>query len=168
MGYLGELMDDLKEVMLLHKGGQHLNADGELVVTHLSPTVTPLFAPVCENRANRDFYDKYIDAGGIVILANANRDSGAYVRDEFLYVARQIILTMTSEMPALRQALSPENGFYYVLVGAARDEVNMPDELGLLSRFAGFFTASDLFGTSRYLEVFADALDILDPDWFDA
>ena len=146
-----ELMDDLKEVMSLHKGGQSLNADGEWVENKLEPDATGLFAKVCTHSDNRRFYTKYIDAGGIVAVGHNDSYSGAYVRDEFLYIAREIILTITSEMPELRQAMSPENGFYYVLIGATRDEVNLPDELSLFNRFAGFFTASSQLGSLRYL-----------------
>ena len=96
----------------------------------------------------RVFYDKYIDAGGIAIIGPSDRTSNAGslyslgVADEFLYAAREIILTMTSEMPALREVLSigHEFGFRYVLVGADWSmDVNMPRELRLHSNYAGFF-----------------------------
>ena len=147
------LMDELKAIMLLHKGGQGIDPEtGELVWSTLSPVDGGLFGTLCElHVANRKFYDKYIDAGGIAIIAPSDRTSNAGVRDEFLYMAREIILTMTSEMPELRQAMSPEHGFYYVLVTRARIEVNMPGELSLFSRFAGFYTRSNTGGVSRHL-----------------
>lgn len=91
----------------------------------------------------RVFYDKYIDAGGIAIIGPSDRTSNLGIADEFLYAAREIILTMTSEMPALREVLSlgHEFGFRYVLIGADWSmDVNMPRELRRHSNYAGFFT----------------------------
>lgn len=93
----------------------------------------------CQQLDRRQFYDKYLDAGGMAILSPSERTSNVGVRDEFLYVVREILLRMTSKRPELRQALSPENGFRYVLVGAARREVNMPDELRKVAHYAGFY-----------------------------
>lgn len=149
-----ELMDDLKVVMSIHKGGQHLDPEsGKLVWSKLGPDATPLFAAVCTHSDLRRFYGKYIEAGGIIILSPSEHTTNVSVQDEFLYVAREILLTMTSEMPELRQAMSPENGFYYVLITAARRDVNMPQELSLFNRFGGFFTASSQLGSLRYLAV---------------
>ena len=50
--------------------------------------------------APRDYYTKYIDAGGIAIV------SGDLVDDRFLQVTRHIALVMTSKLPGLREALS--------------------------------------------------------------
>lgn len=98
------------------------------------------FAPFCDYVHRQRFYDKYIDAGGIAILAPSERTSIAAVDDEFLYAAREIILTMTSEMPALRHVLSPAHGFRYVLVGANWVfEVHMPEELRLIGEALGFY-----------------------------
>ena len=91
----------------------------------------------------RAFYDKYIDADGIAIIGPSERTSRLGVADEFLYAVREIILTMTSEMPALREVLSLEHafGFRYVLIGADWSmDVNMPRELRLHANYAGFFT----------------------------
>ena len=96
-----------------------------------------------EDVHRRMFYDKYIDAGGIAIIGPSDRTSNLGVADEFLYAAREIILTMTSEMPALREVLSlgHEFGFRYVLIGADWPmDVNMPRELRLHANYAGFFT----------------------------
>ena len=95
-----------------------------------------------EDVHRRMFYDKYIDAGGIAIIGPSDRTSNLGVADEFLYAAREIILTMTSEMPALREVLSlgHEFGFRYVLVGADWSmDVNLPRELRRHSDYAGFF-----------------------------
>ncbi len=146
-------MDHIKDFVLLHKSGQHLDSEtGELVVTQLEPRAAGLFQPFCDLQVtNRLFYDKYIDAGGIAILAPSDRTSLVGARDEFIYAAREILLMMTSEMPELRQAMSPEHGFYYVLVGAEGDDVTMPGELSSFSRFAGFYTRSNTGGVSRHL-----------------
>ena len=96
-----------------------------------------------EDVHRRMFYDKYIDAGGIAIIGPSDRTSNLGVADEFLYAAREIILTMTSEMPALREVLSlgHEFGFRYVLIGADWPmDVNLPRELRLHANYAGFFT----------------------------
>ena len=96
------------------------------------------FTPFCENVHRRLFYDKYIDAGGIAILAPSDRTSRADVDDEYLFATREIILTMTSKRPELRQVMSPENGFRYVLVGVTFvKEVNMPRELRLFGEWGG-------------------------------
>ena len=96
-----------------------------------------------EDVHRRVFYDKYIDAGGIAIIGPSDRTSNLGIADEFLYAAREIILTMTSEMPALREVLSlgHEFGFRYVLIGADWSmDVNMPRELRRHANYAGFFT----------------------------
>ena len=146
-------IDNIKDFVLLHKSGKYIHPEtGELVLHKLEPRAAGLFQPFCELQVtNRLFYDKYIDAGGIAIIAPSDRTSRVGARDEFLYMAREIILTMTSEMPELRQAMSPEHGFYYVLVGAQGDDVTMPGELSLFSRLAGFYTRSNTGGVSRHL-----------------
>ena len=118
-----------------------------LRIPEVKPDAVEHFCDVDVHR--RVFYDKYIDAGGIAIIGPSDRTSNAGslyslgVADEFLYAAREIILTMTSEMPALREVLSlgHEFGFRYVLIGAdwSRD-VNMPRELRHHSNSAGYFT----------------------------
>ena len=124
------------EELLSIRHGQHLNADGELEQSEVSPRPFRFF---CENVHRRLFYDKYIDAGGIAIIAPSDRTSTAGVDDEFLYAAREIILTMTSKRPELREALSPANRFRYILVGFLNFAVNMPYELQQLSQYLGFF-----------------------------
>ena len=117
-----------------------------LRIPEVSPDAVEHFCDVDVHR--RVFYDKYIDAGGIAIIGPSDRTSNAGslyslgVADEFLYAAREIILTMTSEMPALREVLSlgHEFGFRYVLVGADWSmDVNLPRELRRHSSYAGYF-----------------------------
>ena len=57
----------------------------------------------------RAFYTKYIDAEGITILSHAE------VADTYLIEARQVVLTMTLEYPALRDRLRFQHGFYMIL-----------------------------------------------------
>ena len=118
-----------------------------LRIPEVKPDAVEHFCDVDVHR--RVFYDKYIDAGGIAIIGPSDRTSNAGslyslgVADEFLYAAREIILTMTSEMPALREVLSlgHEFGFRYVLIGADWSmDVNMPRELRPHSNYAGYFT----------------------------
>lgn len=88
----------------------------------------------------RRFYQKYIDAGGIAIIApSGDRHRFWGVPDEFLYAGREVILTMTSARPGLREVLSlgHEFGFCYVLVSG--EEVNIPEELAQLRNVGGFF-----------------------------
>ena len=98
----------------------------------------------CQQLDRRQFYDKYLDAGGMAILSPSESTSYVPVRDEFLYVAGQILLTMTSKMPEIRQAFSPENGFRYVLTGARGLDVNLPDELSSVSWHPGFYQGGKL------------------------
>ena len=112
-----------------------------LRIPEVKPDAVEHFCDVDVHR--RVFYDKYIDAGGIAIIGPSDRTSNLGVADEFLYAAREIILTMTSEMPALREVLSlgHEFGFRYVLIGADWSmDVNMPRELRHHANYAGFFT----------------------------
>ena len=59
--------------------------------------------------AQRAFYMKYIDAGGIAILWDAR------VTDQWLLEARQVVLAMTAKHPGLRDRLRVEHGFYMIL-----------------------------------------------------
>ena len=89
----------------------------------------------------RVYYDKYIDADGIAIIGPSERTSPRGIKDEWLYLAREVILTMTSEMPGLREVLSVEHpfGFRYVLLGAGwPQDVNLPSELDVKTGI-GFF-----------------------------
>ena len=111
-----------------------------LRIPEVSPDTVEHFCDVDVHR--RVFYDKYIDAGGIAIIGPSDRTSNLGIADEFLYAAREIILTMTSEMPALREVLSlgHEFGFRYVLIGADWSmDVNMPRELKDHAKYTGFF-----------------------------
>lgn len=58
----------------------------------------------------RAFYKKYIEAGGIAIVANAG------VTDQEMIDARTVILTMTAKHPHLRDRLHMKHGFYMILL----------------------------------------------------
>ena len=110
-------------------------------------TVGSPFTSFCIQVHRRLFYDKYIDADGIAILAPSARTSLDGVRDEFLCAAREIILTMTSKRPELREVMSPENGFRYVLLSADwAYEVHMPLELRHIGVVAGFYDSGMAVG----------------------
>ena len=124
-----------------------------LSLPEISPTdeigggVSSSFTPFCEVVHRRLFYDKYIDAGGIAILAPSERTSSAGVDDEYLFATREIILTMTSKRPELREVMSPARGFRYVLVGVSfAREVNMPRELRYSGGAPGFHLTGLAFG----------------------
>ncbi len=59
---------------------------------------------IAEIREHRAFYGKYINAGGVAILGNADLD------DICFYTARDAVFKMTSKMPVLREHLSPIEG----------------------------------------------------------
>lgn len=113
----------------------------EKLLSPQGPGVSETYLKVfCDRDVDpRVFYDKYINAEGIAIIAPSYSTSTSGVRDEFLYMTREIILTMTSERPALRRVLSPGE-FRYVLIGGGevRDRT-LPKELDVLARYAGFF-----------------------------
>lgn len=73
----------------------------------------------------KEFYTKYIDAGGIGIVANAD------VLDRHLVQARHAVLTMTSKRPELRDSLKVENEFYLTLIGPATWPWEIPELLYL-------------------------------------
>ncbi len=64
------------------------------------------------------FYTKYIDAGGIAIVANAD------VEDKHLIEARRVVLTMTVKRPVIRDRLLSRHGrFYLILIRPPREEL---------------------------------------------
>ncbi len=73
----------------------------------------------------KEFYTKYIDAGGIAIVANAD------VSDKDLIQARHAVLTMTSKRPELRDPLKIDHGFYLTLIGPATWPSEIPEILPL-------------------------------------
>ena len=99
----------------------------------------------------RQFYAKYIDADGIAIIGPSAYTSYVPALDRDLYWTRDIILTMTSKMPELRQVMSPDK-FVYILVGADfGGDVNLPDELAGVAWSSGNFSAAgpNLFQIGR-------------------
>lgn len=69
--------------------------------------------------AQEAFYAKYINAGGIAIIGNAE------LEDKHLLEARWVVLTMTSKYPVLRDRLLSRHGrFYLILIQPTREEMN--------------------------------------------
>ena len=113
--------------------------EGMLKRPNVQPGGVNTFCDIDVHR--RVFYHKYIDAGGIAIIGPSNRTSRNGIADEWLYAAREVILTMTSARPGLREVLSlgHEMGFRYVLMGAnIWADVSIPSELNL-NVGSGFF-----------------------------
>ena len=97
--------DDVRDGMLkVHITG----GDSEVEVTGIPPELVEMYKADVQNYVNPearlarylDYYTKYIDAGGTAIIGNR------HVRDEQFYVAREIILHMTSKYPEMREPLS--------------------------------------------------------------
>ena len=76
---------------------------------------------MCLLLAQRDYYTKYIDAGGIAIMGDS------LVKDRFFYAAHEVILAITLERPELREALSPRTGFRMILVDSDFGAVAIPE-----------------------------------------
>lgn len=69
---------------------------------------------ICRIDRQREYYTKYIDAGGVAVVGHEQVD------DVYFYNAREVILTMTSKQPEVREPLTPyvEEGrlpFYMVI-----------------------------------------------------
>ena len=58
-----------------------------------------------------EYYDRYVDAGGIAIVGNSGVGDAHYIR------AGHIVLAMTAKRPEIREWLSVENRFYMILAG---------------------------------------------------
>lgn len=83
-----------------------ITGDSDVEVTGIPPKLTEMYKAHYYADECLAYYTKYIDAGGIAIVGNR------YVRDEQFYVAREVILLMTSKRPELRQPLSLNNVDY--------------------------------------------------------
>lgn len=68
--------------------------------------------------AQRAYYTKYIDAGGVAIIGNS------LVDDEIFLFARDIVLEMTSKRPEIREKLSPSAGHYQIIVNGRFEDVD--------------------------------------------
>ena len=65
--------------------------------------------------AQREYYTKYIDAGGVAIIGHARVD------DVHFYNAREVILTMTSKRPEIRERLTPH--YKYAIAGSTENNI---------------------------------------------
>ena len=69
----------------------------------------------------KQFYTKYIDAGGVAIVADEA------VNDVDLMEARRVVLTMTLKHPELRDGLTLEHNFYMMLIGRKTSFWDVPE-----------------------------------------
>jgi len=83
-----------------------ITGDADVEVTGIPPELTEMYKAHRYADECLAYYTKYIDAGGIAIVGNR------YVRDEQFYLAREVILLMTSKRPELRKPLSLNNASY--------------------------------------------------------
>ena len=59
----------------------------------------------------RAYYNKYINAEGVAIIGND------HLADKHFIAAREVVLTMTRKHPGLRDSVSLDNDYYFILVG---------------------------------------------------
>ena len=71
----------------------------------------------------RLYYNRYINAGGIAIVANLS------VNDQYLFMANDIVLRMTQKHPEIREQLLPRYEFYLVLLSENARPWEMPEKL---------------------------------------
>ena len=90
---------------------QVFSVESESTVTGLPEDLQTLFwgDPEAQTDAEREYYaeyreyyTKYLDAGGVAIIGHDEVD------DAHFYNAREVILTMTSKRPELRERLTPD------------------------------------------------------------
>ena len=68
-----------------------------------------LLAMILTRQKQEEYYNKYVDAGGIAIIGAKT------LSDEEMLEAHKIALTMTEKRHELRERLSLETGFYFIL-----------------------------------------------------
>ena len=72
----------------------------------------------------RTYYQKYINAGGVAVVGNAD------MPDRYFIAAKNIILQMTSKHPEIREKLFPRNsGFYMVITSSTAVYWELPENL---------------------------------------
>ena len=72
----------------------------------------------------KEFYTRYIDAGGVAIVGPDT------VTDREYLLAREAILVMTSKRPELRDRVQSKHGkFYMILVGDYLEASDIPEKL---------------------------------------
>ena len=69
-----------------------------------------LLDQICLIDAQRDYYTKYINVDGVVVIGHDRVD------DAHFYNVREVILTMTSKRPELRERLTPD--YAYAIAGS--------------------------------------------------
>ena len=90
-----------------------------------------LLDQICMIDRQREYYTKYIDAGGVAIIGHYRVD------DAHFYNARDIILIMTSKRPELREALTP----YYEIppAGTPKPNERYPSKFRMVLFVAGAY-----------------------------
>lgn len=72
----------------------------------------------------RAYYQKYINAGGVAVVGNAD------MPDRYFVAAKKIILQMTSKHPEIREKLFPRNsGFRMILTPSTAAYWELPENL---------------------------------------
>ena len=97
-----------------------------------------LLRVICKMDRQRTYYQKYISAGGVAVVGNAD------IHDRYFIAARKIILQMTSKRPEIREKLYPRTGFYMILMTDTEDYWELPENMFLRnpSRAIGFCLGS--------------------------
>lgn len=109
------------------------------------------------------YYDKYVDAGGVAILANE------IVPDAHLLAAKAIVLKMTAKHPVIREQLSPSGKYphYHVLVpwtGRELPEFRLDPASGNYAGMCSYFCYAavrgdaDNFSMRTFVHEFAHAI----------
>ncbi len=129
-----ETTDNVTEISLLAEIETILAVDGEVHSPIPNDVYELLWGHYTQagSTAPRDYYTKYIDAGGIAIVG------GDLTEDALLQAARHIVLIMTSKLPGLREALSidtpgPGNQRFRLVVydAFAYDAADLPELQGV-------------------------------------
>lgn len=105
---------------------------------------------ICEIREQREYYQKYINAGGVVIMGDK------FLDDRLFYATREIVLGMTSKRTDLREHLSPSH----------EERVNLTGKRNVPSRKFRMIIVSSTDRTAAALPA-ADAVPraLYNPGW---
>ncbi|MCY3743590.1 MAG: hypothetical protein OXH00_21460 [Candidatus Poribacteria bacterium] len=81
------------------------------------PVAEDYLERICQLDHQRAFYQKYIDAGGVAILASIS------VADETLQMARNIVFQMTAKHPEIREYLTLEHKHYQIIINGYYENI---------------------------------------------
>ncbi len=82
-----------------------------------------LLDQICMIDRQREYYTKYIDAGGVAIIGHYRVD------DAHFYNARDVILIMTSKRPELRERLTP---YYGIAPAGSTTNIRYPSKFRMV------------------------------------